>query len=397
MTSTKRLLLLSLCSALTFPAHAQTTATEDPVTAHVIEDADGEISFAGAAAQALPQTVEFNPAIVENETARAIAAGFSTRVLPQVGLPAFRRGAVGSGETHAETLVVMEETPAEEDDTLAPTAVGTAGLPFTAARADVSSLRLNEEFPYRAIGKLFFVDGSSTFSCSGTMIDRGLMLTAAHCVSAFGQNRFFETFRFAPGFRNGQAPFDVWSAQRVYAMTSYLDGTDNCDPQNPGIVCENDIAIIVLEPEQDDEGNDEFAGDLTGFLTVGWNQAGYAPNGTAQITQLGYPGALDDGRIMQRNDALATISATFVGNSVLPSLFTKGSSGGPNIVNFGTQPRLAPGVTPGFEAARNMVVGVTSWGSTDDLVKRMGFSPFRDTNVAELVDRACADVPDACS
>ena len=87
--------------------------------------------------------------------------------------------------------------------------------------------------------------------CSASLIKRGLVVTAAHCVAAFGQSRFYTAFSFVPGYRNGNAPFLAWSAQQVRVMTSYFNGTDSCavsgmvsercrghpgDPQNqPGL------------------------------------------------------------------------------------------------------------------------------------------------------------------
>ena len=110
---------------------------------------------------------------------------------------------------------------------------GTSNLPFSTARADLinpngTSHPTNTLYPYRASGKLFFTDGGSSFVCSASMIKRGVVVTAAHCVAAFGQSRFYSNFQFVPGYRNGNAPFGVWAAQTVCVMTSYFNGTDTC-------------------------------------------------------------------------------------------------------------------------------------------------------------------------
>jgi hypothetical protein len=73
---------------------------------------------------------------------------------------------------------------------------------------------------------------------------------------------------------------------------------------------------------------------------------------------------------------------------------TGGSSGGPEIVNLGIRGSLS--TTLGAEANPNLVVGVTSWGYTDTLVKEQGASPFTSNNIVSLVTTACAGTQPAC-
>ena len=54
---------------------------------------------------------------------------------------------------------------------------------------------------------------------------------------------------------------------------------------------------------------------------------------------------------------------------------TGGSSGGPEIVNFGTHPVHNSGSSPGAWFGQN-VIGVTSWGYTDINIKVQGASWF---------------------
>ena len=84
---------------------------------------------------------------------------------------------------------------------------GTNNHPFTTARADLFGLNDNAVYPYRAAGKLFFNIGSSSYICSASLIKRGIVVTAAHCVANYGQSQFYGGWRFVPGYRNGSAPF----------------------------------------------------------------------------------------------------------------------------------------------------------------------------------------------
>ena len=97
---------------------------------------------------------------------------------------------------------------------------------------------------------------------------------------------------------------------------------------------------------------------------------------------------------MERNDAQGSISAENSNNTIIGSLMTQGSSGGPWLVNLGVTPTLSPFLPIGRDAGPN-VVGVTSWGTPGD-VKRQGASPFRVTNVQALIIEACHATPAAC-
>jgi hypothetical protein len=68
---------------------------------------------------------------------------------------------------------------------------------------------------------------------------------------------------------------------------------------------------------------------------------GYTPQNIAQLTQLGYPVALDGGLLMQRTDSYGFVDGNASNNTVIGSLQTGGSSGGPWLVNFGIKPALS--------------------------------------------------------
>lgn len=276
---------------------------------------------------------------------------------------------------------------------------GLSNHPFSTARADLASgltkaqTPTNTMYPYRATGKLFFMIGSDTFVCSGSLIKRGLVVTAAHCVTDYGTKKLFTNFKFVPGYRQGTAPYRVWTASRVWIPTGYFNGAaTQCAPNAPRVVCKDDVAIVELAPQT----NPTYPGTSTGWYGYRWNQWGVTSGGLTQVTQLGYPVALDGGVLMQRTDSQGFVaSASLMSNTIIGSLMTGGSSGGPWLNNFGIQPVSTE--TVGTYATPNIVVGVTSWGYTDATIKQQGASPFTSTNIVTLVNSACAGSDPRCS
>ncbi|MFZ1427927.1 MAG: hypothetical protein WAS21_14275, partial [Geminicoccaceae bacterium] len=185
------------------------------------------------------------------------------------------------------------------------------------------------------------------------------------------------------------APYGTWTARSATVLTSYFNGTDSCAVR--GVVCQNDVAVITLKAQ-----GGTYPATETGYLGVGLD--GYSYNGSGQvlISQLGYPLALDSGALMERTDSQGFTSATMSNNTIIGSLQTGGSSGGPWVVNLGIAPTLA-GTSFGTDASHNIVVGVTSWGYLSTAVKQLGASRFTKSNVPVLLKAACAATPAACS
>lgn len=352
------------------------------------------IDFANAIPMALPQAD-----VVATPWPEIVLNSVQALQALTVAQPRVHPGAVGSGKRMPMTLVaeteMREESSTDQESApfvLAPQQFGTAGLPYTTAQVNAFDDDTDLHYPFRATGKLFYNNQlGQTLVCSASLISRGIAVTAAHCVAEFGTRQFFTNWQFVPAYNNGQAPFGVSTGRQVFVLPSWLDGTDPC-AGGPAIACANDVAIITLNPVD----GVNYIGSFIGWLGFGIDRYGFTPSALTLVTQLGYPVDLDNGQLMERNDAFGYVDPNLGNNTIIGSLMKGGSSGGPWVLNLGMPPALT-GTNFAQAAAYDVVVGVTSWGVVaPDEVKLQGASPFTSGNVLALLAEACAATPAAC-
>ena len=345
--------------------------------------AGAEIDFV----HAQPMTLPGVPSRSDTEVQQDLIETLTSQ--PFLGEPGYSAGEKGNGIINLIRLGVPRVSTANFDE-ITPQEIGLNNHPFSTARADLEPAATNTSYPYRASGKLFFNKGTDTMVCSASLIKRGVVVTAAHCVADYGKSQYYANWQFVPGYRNGSAPFGVWSVQAAYVLTAYYNGTDFC--AQAGVVCQSDVAILLLNPS----AAGAYPGTSTGWYSYGWNGYGFTGSGLTHITQIGYPLCLDNGAYMERNDSHGYTSSSNANNTLIGSLMCGGSSGGPWLVNFGIRPGLT-GTSAGTAPDSNIVVGVTSWGSNNPSPKEQGASPFLSSNIVPLVNMACTAVPGACS
>lgn len=284
-------------------------------------------------------------------------------------------------------------------------AYGTGNFPFTTKRAAETTnngpdLGVNDpvgEYPWRATGKLWMYMPASTgknpgwYMCTASLIHPGVLVTAAHCVHNYGHQGSgwaSQVFWYPANYQANTigspagAPYGVYRARTWGIPSVYYNGTDTCT--TVGVVCNNDLALVVLYNNNQGSAlnNMAKAGSVVGWYSYGWNGYSFVSSPylgertAAEITQLGYPLAIDSGQKMERTDtADVYYTSGNLKGQYWGSAQTGGSSGGPEIVNFGTYPVHNSGSSAGTSYVQ-AVVGVTSWGYTDTNIKVQGASWF---------------------
>ena len=208
---------------------------------------------------AKPMPMPINPSAMD-PTQALIQSLLTT---PAKGPSGHSPGAVGTG---IESPVFLG-TPAAADNGVSSEDWGTNNHPFTTVRADLFSLGTNQNYPYRAAGKLFFNINGSSFICSASLIARGIVVTAAHCVANYGQSQFYSGWQFVPAYKNGNAPYGTWTVKQAWVLTAYYNGTDGCAVY--GVVCPDDVAVLILKQQ-----SGAYAGTSTGWFGY-WYGGGF--------------------------------------------------------------------------------------------------------------------------
>jgi V8-like Glu-specific endopeptidase len=234
-----------------------------------------------------------------------------------------------------------------------PETFGSSKAPYTTSRVAVTTLGTSTSanatpvtsYPYRATGRLWMKFPDGWYVCTASVIGKNILITAAHCVHNYGKKAtgYASQVQFVPAqYSTGTTqttPYGTFNATKWRVLSPYYNGTDTC--AQSGVVCNNDLATVVLAKN----GSGQYVRDVTGSYAYGWNGYSYTTffsTTVVELTQLGYPVALDKGMDMERTDATgwyysttSTGNGKLMKNTQLGSAQTGGSSGGPWLVNFG--------------------------------------------------------------
>ncbi len=230
------LVLLMFECVLTGAASGQVTKNGH-VAMYILPQAHGGGGIDYANAKPLPLPLA---AIRPISQAQAIRTAPDPLML--FGAPQVSPGSEGSGKEASIQLTPPKQLHRQDG---APPEFGTASLPYTTSRVNAIDHLTVKFSPFRASGKLFFKNGAELLFCSASLIKRGLVVTAAHCVARYGKY-YYDHFEFVPAYDNGTAPFDRWSFVVVAVPQAYFDGNDGC--AEAGVICPDDVAILTVRP-----------------------------------------------------------------------------------------------------------------------------------------------------
>jgi V8-like Glu-specific endopeptidase len=182
--------------------------------------------------------------------------------------------------------------------------------------------------PNLQTGKLFYWTGSAWNVCSGTAINsstKSLVMTAGHCVYDTIKNRWMSNFRFCPGYQFS-CPLGVWTATSAGTTTTWANSTSS------SYNWRDDVGMIKI-------ARDSSRGYLVNY--VGAQGVTFNQSAGLYRTALGYP--VKDSRWPQYNwngeDLVYCQNyGTYDndGHVNIPCTMTGGASGGPWLVNVGS-------------------------------------------------------------
>ncbi|MEV7597434.1 serine protease [Kitasatospora sp. NPDC089797] len=289
--------------------------------------------------------------------ADATAAGKvarSTRTVATAPAPSPPAATVSTAPV-ADTTSSGSPTP-----TTAPTPTDTptaTGTPTTAATPDVRSAVLGTTAPAPAdnretstVGALFSGPvGAGNHFCTASVLHSAtgnLLLTAAHCVNSPGG------VTFAPGYRDGSAPYGTWQVTAVHTASGWSQNGD----------VDEDFAILETAPNNGRNVED----------VVGGNKLGTDEPFGATVRLYGYPASAEEPNLCTNTTGQQSAYQRVIQCPAYPS----GTSGGPWI-------NTATGDVVG------VIGGYQQGGDSDDT----SYSAYFDHTIATLYTQVEGSAP----
>ena len=93
------------------------------------------------------------------------------------------------------------------------------------------------------VGAIFVHEASGDHYCTASVVsspDRDLLVTAAHCINGGRGGGYRSDIVFIPAYRDGKAPFGVWTPARLVVASGWASSSD------PAL----DVGFVVLKPYQ---------------------------------------------------------------------------------------------------------------------------------------------------
>jgi hypothetical protein len=169
------------------------------------------------------------------------------------------------------------------------------------------------QYPYSTVGQLYFTDGVYNYSCSASLINYNLIVTAAHCVFNTDYDYWYYNWTFVPADYNhgSYMPYGYYNWSAATILTKW----GKAKKSSKGL--KYDVALIQLYGSP---------GSATGYLGYAWN---WKPKQMQHA--IGYPSNIYGGI---SSYICAAESFSKKGGLGMGCDMTFGSSGGPWILWF---------------------------------------------------------------
>jgi V8-like Glu-specific endopeptidase len=289
--------------------------------------------------------------------------------------PEVHYGALPSVEVMPDTRQIIKPRMSDKQNGGQLQDTGTLNEQFSSQRLVPLSADLS--YPYTTVGKLYFTTPSGNKTCSGVVINDRVVATAGHCM--YSGTGWYGNWMFVPAYRDGTTPFQKWAYQSGAVPGTWYNGGGKIP--NAG-----DFGCLAFK-DQTINGAVVKLANVVG--KIGFQTLSTIPN-HAHI--LGYPGNLDNGEKMHQVTAQSAVAVS-PNNAEYGSDMSLGAGGGPWIQNFGP---ASTGQTGGTNPARNMLIGITSYGFNDTYSFGNGSSILND-DFTSLYQFVCGQAAGNCT
>ncbi|MQA93553.1 MAG: trypsin-like serine protease [Streptosporangiales bacterium] len=170
----------------------------------------------------------------------------------------------------------------------------------------------------RTVGKVYLTMGGRDYLCSATVVhsrNHDTVLTAGHCAKD-GAGPWAGNWTFIPGYADGDKPYGVYTARRLFVSSQWADNADD----------NYDVAAVALNT---DEGR--HVADVTGSHPITFRASREVVSHA-----FGYPAdaPFDGSRLTYCSGRTETDSTEGSRDHSLRCRMTAGSSGGPWFAGF---------------------------------------------------------------
>ena len=205
------------------------------------------------------------------------------------------------------------------------------------------------------VGALFEHDASGDHFCTASVVaspGQDLLITAAHCINGGNGSGYETDIVFIPGYRDGDAPYGVWTPQRLLVAPQWANSSDP----------DFDVGFVVLQPH-DGENIQQ---------VLGANQLGIDSGYQYLVRVTGYPDSADAPItcVNWTSRQSATQLRFDCGG------YTGGTSGSPWVTDFDTQSRTGT------------IVGVLGGYQQGGDTPSVSYSAYLNSDIHQLYEQA---------